>query len=152
MPSEGGRDHVGPVLGPGVPNDGGPGSVGPAFRPGAVTAARPSLSLAIREPRPTFATRSAAKAQAYLRAHLDHIAIQRLRMNKPLTSTDLSELERMLAESGVGAREDIERARAESQGLGLFVRSMVGRDREAAKQALAGFLSGRRSQPTRSSS
>jgi type I restriction enzyme R subunit len=64
-------------------------------------------------------------------------------MNKPLTATDLSELERMLAESGAGAREDIERAKVESHGLGLFVRSMVGMDREAAKQALAGFLAGK---------
>jgi type I restriction enzyme R subunit len=84
-----------------------------------------------------------AKAQAFLRAHQDHIAIQKLRTNKPLTATDLAELERMLVESGVGAPADIERARAESQGLGLFVRSLVGLDREAAKQALAGFLAGR---------
>jgi type I restriction enzyme, R subunit len=84
-----------------------------------------------------------AKAQAFLRAHQDHIAIQKLRTNKPLTATDLAELERMLVESGVGALADIERARAESQGLGLFVRSLVGLDREAAKQALAGFLAGR---------
>ena len=41
--------------------------------------------------------------------------------------------ERMLAESGIGAAEDIERAAAESHGLGLFVRSLVGLDREAAK-------------------
>ncbi len=39
-------------------------------------------------------------------------------------------------------REDIERAQAEAQGLGLFVRSLVGLDREAAKEAFAGFLSG----------
>jgi type I restriction enzyme R subunit len=87
-------------------------------------------------------SRFRAKAQTYLRAHQDHIAIQKLRTNKPLTPADLSELERMLAESGVGAAEDIERAKAESHGLGLFVRSMVGMDREAAKQALAGFLAG----------
>lgn len=53
------------------------------------------------------------------------------------------ELERMLAESGVGAAEDIRRAAAESHGLGLFVRSLVGLDREAAKAALAGFLAGK---------
>lgn len=84
-----------------------------------------------------------AKAQAFLRAHLDHIAIHKLRMNKALTSTDLTELERMLAESGVGGSADIERAKEESHGLGLFVRSLVGMDREAAKAALAYFLGDR---------
>jgi type I restriction enzyme R subunit len=49
----------------------------------------------------------------------------------------------MLAASGVGGAGDIEQAKAESHGLGLFVRSLVGLDREAAKQALAGFLAGR---------
>ena len=81
-----------------------------------------------------------AKAQAFLRAHQDHLAIHKLRMNKALTAADLAELERMLAESGVGGTQDISRAKAESQGLGLFVRSLVGMDREAAKQTLAGFL------------
>ena len=36
----------------------------------------------------------------------------------------------------------IERAKSSSKGLGLFVRSLVGLDREAAKQALADFLAG----------
>ena len=49
----------------------------------------------------------------------------------------------MLAESGVGGAEDIQRAAEESQGLGLFVRSLVGLDRQAAKEALAGFLNGK---------
>jgi len=84
-----------------------------------------------------------AKAQAFLRAHQDHVAIHKLRMNRPLTVADLGELERMLAESGVGAVRDIERAASESHGLGLFVRSLLGMDREAAKQALAGFLAGK---------
>jgi type I restriction enzyme R subunit len=82
-----------------------------------------------------------AKAQAFLRAQQDHVAIRKLRMNRPLTATDLAELERMLVESGVGAEEDVRRAAAESNGLGLFVRSLVGMDRGAAKDALADFLS-----------
>jgi type I restriction enzyme R subunit len=81
-----------------------------------------------------------AKAQAFLRAHQDHLAIHKLRTNKPLTASDLYELERMLAESGIGDQADVARAKAEAEGLGLFVRSLVGMDREAAKQALAGFL------------
>jgi type I restriction enzyme R subunit len=82
-----------------------------------------------------------AKARAFLRAHQDHVAIHKLRMNRPLTATDLAELESMLVESGVGASEDVRRAADESEGLGLFVRSLVGMDRGAAKDALAGFLS-----------
>jgi len=81
-----------------------------------------------------------AKARAFLRAHQDHVAIHKLRLNKALTAADLDELERMLAESGIGGAEDIDRAKAESHGLGLFVRSLLGLDREAAKDALAEFL------------
>jgi type I restriction enzyme R subunit len=84
-----------------------------------------------------------AKAQAFLREHQDHAAIWKLRMNRPLTASDLTELERMLVESGVGGPDQIDRAKQESHGLGLFVRSLVGLDRGAAKEALAGFLSGK---------
>jgi type I restriction enzyme R subunit len=84
-----------------------------------------------------------AKARAFLRAHEDHIAIHKLRRNQPLTPADLAELERMLAESGVGGPEEIARAKHDSAGLGLFVRSLVGLDRQAAKEALAGFLTGK---------
>lgn len=81
------------------------------------------------------------KAQAFLRAHQDNVAIHKLRTNKPLTATDLAELERMLMESGIGSPQDVRRAADESRGLGLFVRSLVGLDRSAAKDALAEFLS-----------
>ena len=84
-----------------------------------------------------------AKARAFLRAHLDHVAIRKLRMNKPLTASDLAALERMLAESGLGDPDEIRHAAEESQGLGLFVRSLVGLDRAAAKDAMAGFISGK---------
>ncbi|AFY31785.1 DEAD/DEAH box helicase family protein [Calothrix sp. PCC 7507] len=85
-----------------------------------------------------------AKARAFLRSHQDHVVIFKLRTNKQLTSSDLSELETILAQSGVGAQEDIVRAKEESQGLGLFVRSLVGLDREVAKQELARFISGKK--------
>jgi type I restriction enzyme R subunit len=83
------------------------------------------------------------KARVFLRQHLNHVAVQKLRMNRPLTASDLRELERMLAENGVGGAEDLRRATEESQGLGLFVRSLVGLDRGAAKDAMAGFIAGR---------
>jgi type I restriction enzyme R subunit len=43
----------------------------------------------------------------------------------------------------VGAAADIQRAADEAKGLRLFVRSLVGLDRQAAKEALAGFLAGK---------
>jgi type I restriction enzyme R subunit len=84
-----------------------------------------------------------AKAQAFLSAHADHVAILKLRTNKALTPGDLAELERMLVENGVGAADQIRRAEAESNGLGLFVRSLVGLDRGAAKEALSAFTAGK---------
>ena len=84
-----------------------------------------------------------AKARQFLREHEDHLAIHKIRTNRPLTSTDVEELERILVESGVGTTEDVQRAAESSHGLGLFVRSLVGLDREAAKEAFATFLSGK---------
>jgi len=97
---------------------------------------------------PGFATpdsfeRFRAKARAFLKDHEDHIAIRKLHINSPLTPLDLQELERMLTASRVGSPDHLEKAKAECSGLGLFVRSLIGLDREAAKQALAGFLSGK---------
>ena len=81
------------------------------------------------------------KARAFLREHQDDLVIHKLRMNEPLTAMDLAELERMLTASGLASAEYLDKAKTESNGLGLFVRSLVGLDREAAKRALAGFLS-----------
>jgi type I restriction enzyme R subunit len=83
------------------------------------------------------------KARQFLRAHEDHIAIHKLRTNLALTVIDLAELERMLVESGTGTPDEIAKAKQESEGLGLFVRSLVGLDRGAAQHALSGFLAGR---------
>ena len=71
------------------------------------------------------------------------MVIHKLRMNEPLTATDLLELERMLTASDLADPEYLHKAKMESNGLGLFVRSLVGMDRETAKQALAGFIAGK---------
>ena len=83
------------------------------------------------------------KVRAFLRAHESHITLHKLRRNQPLTATDLAELERLLINSGTGTAEDVARAGQESHGLGLFVRGLVGLDREAATQALNGFVAGK---------
>ncbi len=84
-----------------------------------------------------------AKTRQFLQAHENDLTIQMLRMNQPLTPKDLEALERMIVEAGAGTVQDLERARQENQGFGLFVRSLVGLDREAAKQAFGDFLSGK---------
>lgn len=89
----------------------------------------------------TDLTRFREKATAYLRSHEDHVALQRLQRNLPLTPDDLASLEDMLIASG-GERAVIERAAQETGGLGLFVRSLVGLERAAAVEAFARFLDG----------
>lgn len=84
-----------------------------------------------------------AKARAFLRSYQDNVVIFKLRTNKQLTLSDLSELEKILLENKLGLEEDINRAKEESHGLGLFVRSLVGLDREVAKQELGKFISGK---------
>jgi type I restriction enzyme, R subunit len=80
------------------------------------------------------------KARHFLRAHEDHIVLHKLRQGKPLTPTDLSELEKMLLDAGIGEAGDIERARETSKGFGRFVRSIVGLDRAAVREAFGEFL------------
>ena len=81
------------------------------------------------------------KARHFLKAHEDHIVLHKLRQGKPLTATDLGELEKMLLDAGIGEADDIARAREASQGFGRFVRSLVGLDRAAVQEAFGDFLS-----------
>lgn len=86
------------------------------------------------------------KARQFLKAHESHISLQRLRRNQPLTPSDLEELERMLFEAG-GTKELIDQAVEKCHGLGVFIRSLVGLDREAAKQAFSEFITGTTATP-----
>ena len=81
------------------------------------------------------------KARAFLRPHENHIAVLKLRRNEPLTASDLSELERIFLDAGVDT-DSLGQLR-EHGGLGRFVRSLVGMDREAAQGAFAEFQHGR---------
>jgi type I restriction enzyme, R subunit len=81
-----------------------------------------------------------AKTLQFLKDHEDDTVIHKLRFNEPLTPADLNTLETMLVEAGTGSPGDVARAKVENLGLGLFVRSLVGLDREAAKQAFGSFL------------
>jgi type I restriction enzyme R subunit len=80
------------------------------------------------------------RARTFLRTHEDHLTMQRLRRNQPLTTTDLDELQRFLLAHGIGTEQAIQRASEECHGFGLFIRSLVGLDRSAAKELFADFL------------
>ena len=82
------------------------------------------------------------KARSFLKDNQDHIVLHKLHHGKPLTATDLSQLENMLLEAGVGGPEDIAARRGKtSDGLGRFVRSLVGLNRAAVSEAFGEFLS-----------
>ena len=48
-----------------------------------------------------------AKARHFLKAHQDHLVLHKLRQGKPLTPTDLGDLEKMLLDAGIGEADDI---------------------------------------------
>jgi type I restriction enzyme R subunit len=81
------------------------------------------------------------KARNFLREHEDHIAIAKLRHGKPLTTTDLEELQAMLLSAGIGDAKHLEKAKEVANGFGAFVRSLVGLDRAAVAGAFSGFIS-----------
>ena len=77
------------------------------------------------------------KTEHYLEQHRDHIALEKLRRGVPLTQTDLSEIESMLLDAGLGDREAIDQLGSNNDaGLPGFIRSVVGMDRQAASLAL----------------
>ena len=82
------------------------------------------------------------KVRVHLRTHEDHVALQKLRRNRQLSPTDLAELERMLVDCG-GSEQEIAQARRRANGLGLFLRSLVGLDRQAATEVFDDFTAGR---------
>lgn len=81
------------------------------------------------------------KARAYVDAHSDNVTLARLRQGRPLTPTDLDELQRLLEEADIASRADFTRIRAMPD-MPDFVRSLVGLDRVAAMAAFNKALAG----------
>jgi type I restriction enzyme R subunit len=79
--------------------------------------------------------------EKYIRENENHIAVSKLKYNKPLTIMDINELEKMLFnEKAPGSREDFEKIYGSDKPLGYFIRNIVGLDRNAAKEAFSGFM------------
>jgi type I restriction enzyme R subunit len=81
------------------------------------------------------------KVMNFLKEHENHIALQKLKRNIPVTGNDIGELERILFQSdGIGTQEDFEKAYGKQEQLGLFIRKLIGLDKQAAKRAFRDYL------------
>jgi type I restriction enzyme, R subunit len=81
------------------------------------------------------------KTQQFLKAHENDPVIHKLRFNERLSKDDLDTLEDMMVAAGAGTRDDLGKVKS-GGGLGPWIRSLVGLDRQAAKRAFDGFLAG----------
>ncbi|TVR38204.1 MAG: DUF4145 domain-containing protein [Cryomorphaceae bacterium] len=80
------------------------------------------------------------RVEAYIRKNRHHLTISKIRSNTPITVAELQELERLLFDGEErGTREDYVKEYGD-QPLGVFIRSIVGLDIQAAKAAFADFL------------
>lgn len=84
------------------------------------------------------------KAEYFLKEHLAEAAVAKVRSGEPLTSADIDELQRILVAAGIGNDETFAEASQKAGGFGLFIRSLVGLDRAAAKAAFVDFLDDKR--------
>jgi type I restriction enzyme, R subunit len=80
------------------------------------------------------------KARHYLKEHLSEAVVVKVRSGEQITPSDITELQRILESAGIGDDESFAVASEQSGGFGLFIRSLVGLDRAAAKGMFAEFL------------
>jgi len=82
-----------------------------------------------------------ARMMQFLTEHAENSAVKKLRNNEPMSPSDLKALDALLFEAGgVGSREQFEKVYGKQENLSAFIRSLVGLDREAAKQAFSEYL------------
>ncbi|HEY5585310.1 MAG TPA: DEAD/DEAH box helicase family protein [Ruminiclostridium sp.] len=79
-----------------------------------------------------------AKVEYYLKQHEDILVIAKLKTNKPLTQSDVKELERILWNE-IGTKQDYEKEYGDTP-LGELVRSIVGLSMKAANEAFSEYL------------
>ncbi len=81
-----------------------------------------------------------AKAEYYLRKHVDNAVITKLKSNEPLTAQDVRALEEIFW-SEIGTEEEYRETYGDAA-LGVFVRKMVGLDKDAVNKAFEAYLAG----------
>lgn len=82
-----------------------------------------------------------AKLKKIITDNANNLTIHRLYTNQSITSTELDELDRMLFEqSGLATHQEFQKILGEKP-LGVFIRSILGLDTNAAREAFSTFLS-----------
>ncbi len=80
------------------------------------------------------------RVESYVRNHKDHLVIQKLKTNKPITETEIAALENILFDGEtVGTKQDYINTYGDKP-LGEFIRGIVGLDLAAAQEAFAEFI------------
>ena len=89
------------------------------------------------------------KVEAYIRENEDHIAIAKLKRNRPLTDADLTDLEDILFSPDPSTPQETQQNRqrfeevfGKHKSLKLLIREIVGLDRSEAKKAFSHYLEG----------
>ncbi|NEO45585.1 MAG: DEAD/DEAH box helicase family protein [Moorea sp. SIO4A3] len=81
------------------------------------------------------------KVKTYIKNNEDHITIAKLKRNVSLTEADLTALEEMLfTAEEIGGRDRFFEMYGQDISLKLFIRKIVGLDRNAAKEAFSKYL------------
>ncbi len=80
------------------------------------------------------------RVESYVRKHKDHLVIQKLKTNKPITEMEINQLEHILFDGEiVGTKQDYIDNYGDKP-LGEFIRNIVGLDISAAQDAFAEFI------------
>ena len=80
------------------------------------------------------------RVESYVRTHSNHLVIQKLKSNKPITETEINALETILFDDAtVGTKQDYIDTYGDKP-LGVFIRSIVGLEVAAAQDTFAEFI------------
>ncbi len=80
------------------------------------------------------------RVESYVRTHSDHLVIQKLKRNKPITETEINALENILFDgTTVGTKQEYISTYGDKP-LGVFIRNIVGLDIGAAQEVFGEFV------------
>ena len=80
------------------------------------------------------------RIEKFIRENQNHITIHRIKTNQPITKTEVGELERIILSLDASITKEVLEKALEGQTLAQFIRSIVGLEINAAKEAFAEFL------------